>query len=145
MTGYETTDWAEPYFVGQHGYISHDKEEVNTAIDFGQYKFYVGNHQEKTPLHLNYKEAETLWFTVNGKIEACESGYVKKMLGYGYLKKTEEGIVPNVVVFDHNAEKPYNAELTAKLTALKNEICELFRQAPSVGRGYVVEQAIADG
>ena len=68
------------------------------------------------------------------------------ILIYGYLKKHDSGeIVPNVVVFDHQVETPYNAALTEKLTALKNDIVHLIRHAPSISRGYVVEQAIADG
>ena len=30
--GYETIDWEKPEFVGQHGYISHDKDEVKRII-----------------------------------------------------------------------------------------------------------------
>lgn len=145
VTGYETTDFDEPAFVGQHGYTSHDREEVKTEIDFSQFKFYTGNHQAKTPMYLTYKEAETLWYAVHGRLSEAEDGYIEKMLSYGYLKKVGDEILPNVVVFDRNAEKPDNAELSAKLASLKNEIVELFRQAPSIERGYVVEEAVKNG
>jgi len=145
VTGFETTDFETPYFVGQHGDISYDDLGVESGIEFSQFKFYLGNHQAKTPIHLTTKEAETLWYAVNGRLAEAKDGTIEKMLSYGYLKKVGDEILPNVVVFDRNAEKMCNAELTAKLASLKEEIIGLFRQAPSIERGYVVEQAVKNG
>ena len=78
-------------------------------------------------------------------IEIKVDGYIEKMLSYGYLKKDGDAILPNVVVFDRGAESADNAELDAKLSSLKEEIVGLFRQAPSMTRGYVVEQAVKNG
>ncbi len=44
LTGYETIDWKKPEFVGQHGYLSHDENEVKKDIDFGQFKFMFKKH-----------------------------------------------------------------------------------------------------
>ena len=144
LTGYETIDWEKPEFVGQHGYISHDKDEVKRDIDFGQFKFYYKDIYDKTPVHLSWTEAYTLWLVCSGRIEACDKSYLEKLLEYGYLKKNGS-ILPNVVIFDRNAEKPYNKQLTEKLTSLRDDIYSLFNQAPDIERGYVVEQAILDG
>ena len=102
------------------------------------------NIHEKTPEHLNWQEAYTLWLVCSGRTEACEKSYLEKLLEYGYLKK-DGAILPNVVIFDRNAEKTYNEKLTAKLTSLKDDIYSLFKQAPDIERGYIVEQAILDG
>ena len=144
LTGYETIDWEKPDFVGQHGYLSHDKNEVKKDIEFAQFKFQYNNICERTPLNLSWKEAYTLWLVCSGRIEASEKSYLEKMIEYGYLKK-EGSIIPNVVILDRNAEEPHNEELSQKLTSLKNEIFALFNQAPDIERGYVVEQAILDG
>lgn len=145
LTGYETIDWEEPAFVGQHGYLSYDKSEVKKEIDFGQFKFYTCGHAAKTPEYLTYSEAYTLWLVCAGKTEDGEKDYIEKLLEYGYIKNTDGVIEPNVVVFDSNAEKPHNAELTARLTTLVREINALIVQVPSISRGYVVEQALEDG
>ena len=87
LTGYETIDWKKPEFVGQHGYISHDKNEVKKDIDYGQFKFYYKYICDKTPEHLSWKEAYTLWLVCSGRIEECEKSYLDKLLEYGYLKK----------------------------------------------------------
>ncbi len=144
ITGYETIDWKQPEFVGQHGYLSHDMNEIKKDIDFAQFKFQYKNIGDKTPTHLSWKEAYTLWLVCSGRTEACEKSYLEKLLEYGYLKKNGS-IIPNVVIFDRNAEKTYNEQLTEKLTSLKDEIYSLFKQAPDIERGYIVEQAILDG
>lgn len=146
LYGYETIDWKEPAFVGLHGGgVSRDKNEVKQDIDFGQYKFWVGNFYEKTPEHLTYPEVYTLWLVCTGKAEDGEKGYVEKLLEYGYLKEADGVIKPNVVIFDRGKEKSEHTELSAGLTVLKNEINVLFTQAPDITRGYVVEQALEDG
>lgn len=144
LTGYEKIDWKEPSFVSQHGYRSYDKCEVKMDIDFGQFKFFYRNIYKNTPEHLNWMEAYTLWLVCSGRVEACEKDYLEKLIEYGYLKK-KEGIVPNIVIFDRNAEKPCDEKLTVKLTQLRDDIYSLFSQAPDIQRGYVVEQAVEDG
>lgn len=138
LEGFEDIDWEEPHFVGQHGYISHDEAEVKMDIDFSQFKFYYQNIQEKTPLHLNYMEVYTLWLACTERTEACEKTYLERLIAFGYLKKDGS---PNVLIFNGNAK----TQPTEKLTALKEEIKELFKKAPHIQRGYVVEQAIENG
>lgn len=67
------------------------------------------------------------------------------MLKYGYLKKNGDVIEPNVVVFDRQAESNDNSKIKNKIDELNNEICELIKQAPSISRGYIVDQALANG
>ena len=144
ITGYETIDWKRPEFVGQHGYLSYDENEMKTDIDFAQFKFQYKRISDRTPVHLSWKEAYTLWLVCGGRIEACEKPYLEKLLEYGYLKK-DSSITPNVVIFDRSAKKPYHEQLAKKLTSLKDDIYNLFNQAPTIERGYIVEQAILDG
>lgn len=138
LEGFEDIDWEEPHFVGQHGYISHDEAEIKMDIDFSQFKFYYQNIQEKTPLHLNYMEVYTLWLACTERTEACEKTYLERLIAFGYLKKDGS---PNVLIFNENAK----SQPTEKLTALKEEIKKLFKKAPHIQRGYIVEQAIENG
>ncbi|MBQ7922025.1 MAG: sigma-70 family RNA polymerase sigma factor [Clostridia bacterium] len=144
LTGYETIDFEKPKFVGQHGYLSHDKNEVKKDIDFSQFKFFFKNIQEKTPMNLSWMEAYTLWLVCSGQTEACEKSYLEKLLEYGYLKK-DGSIIPNVVIFNRDAVKSHSEQLSERLSSLKEDIYSLFKQAPDIERGYVVDQAIADG
>ncbi len=145
LVGYETVDWKQPMFVGQNGYFSYDKNEIVKNVNFGQFKFFYNHIYEKTPEHLTWKEAYTLWLVCSGRTEEAEGGYLEKLMKYGYLKKQDGAILPKIVIFDRNAEPPYNAALAHTLSTLKNEIFDLISQAPNIERGYVVEQALNDG
>lgn len=145
VTGYETTDWEEPYFVGQHGYLSYNDNEITENIEFYQSKFYVGGLYARTPEHLTYKEAYTLWLVCGGRASECEEFYVKKLLEYGYIKKAGDAILPNVVVFDRGADEEFSEDVGVKLSELKKEILALIKTAPTVTCGYIVEQALEDG
>ena len=145
LTGYERIDWEKPAFVGQHGYLTYDVHEVKREIDFGQYKFFYKNIQEKTPMHITWKEAYTLWLVCSTRTEACESSYLEKLMQYGYLRKDASRICPNVVIFDRNAEAVCRKESADRLSALRAEIDRLLEQVPDMERGYIVEQALTDG
>lgn len=145
LAGYETIDWDEPSFVGMHTCGFYDEDDKKYYVDFAQFKFYFAGYYDKTPEFLNCKEGYTLWLVCKGRIQEAEQIHIKKMLEYGYLKECDGKIEPNVVIFDRNAEKSYNAELTDKLGSLKNEIFNLIKESPSISRGYIVEQALKDG
>ena len=145
LTGYETVDWTLPAFVGMNGARSYDMAEIKQNVDFAQFKFFYKKINERTPDHLTWKEAYTLWLVCAGKLEAAEKAYLDKLLEYGYLKRHGEEIVPNVVIFDIQKKKDSDKKLAEKLAALREEICHLFDQAPKIERGYVVEQALEDG
>ncbi len=141
VTGYEHIDWKKPAFVGQHGYISYDRHEVKRDIDFGQFKFFWQNIQSKTPEHLTWQEAYTLWLVCTEQANPCEKSDLEKLGKYGYLRWDDGDLRPNVVIFNRDA-KSTNSE---RLTALQDEIFSLFAQAPGIERGYAVEQALAAG
>lgn len=145
LKGYETIDWQEPPFVGQHGWHSYDENEVNMDLEFFQFKFNYESIADQTPEHLSWKEAYTLWLVCHGKAAECERGYIEQLLAYGYLKREGDAIVPNVVIFDRKAKKPCHEALTRALSALCEEIMALFKEAPAIKRGYVIEQAIENG
>lgn len=141
LTGREMIDWEEPPFVGQNGYYTHDLSEIKQNINYSQFKFFYKNIQEKTPTHISYKEALALWLVCVGQTDKAEKIHLDKLTEYGYLKETDGKLEPNLVIFDGNAKDTENE----KLSALRKEIDSLFKQTPTITRGYIVEQAINDG
>jgi RNA polymerase sigma factor (sigma-70 family) len=143
LTGYERpVDFNVPYFVGLHGYNYKDKKEIKIDIHYGQYKFYAKDLYNKTPQLINYNDAYTLWLVCNGKINECEKGYIDQLIQYGYLKKDNNVIKPNVLIFNKCISIDKNNEI---LTNLKNEIIELLKECSGIKRGYIVDQALEDG
>jgi hypothetical protein len=114
-------------------------------MDFGQFKLFYKNIQTRTPDHLTWVEAYTLWLVCTGRIEACEKAYTEKLMEYGYLEKDGDAVIPQVVIFDRNAKKLLGKTQAETLAKLKEEIFEIFREDPGIERGYVVEQAIHNG
>lgn len=143
LTGYETVDWQEPAFVGLHTTRSGKNDE--NRIDFGQYKFYVGGFYARTPEHLANVEAYALHLVCVGRAEEAVPGDVENLLRYGYLKKEDGVLSPQVVVFDRNAREQFHQKTSAALAALRREIAALIARTPSVTKAYVVEQALQDG
>lgn len=144
LYGYQTIDWREPGFVGQHG-GQYCKPEGEGTVDFWQYKFRYQNLCDRTPTYLHETGAYTLWLICHDRGEQCIPAEVEKLLEYGYLKKVDDVLTPNLVIFDREAKKIDNPDVLAKLGALKQEIFDLFAKAPSIERGYVLEQAIENG
>jgi len=145
ITGYEICHFDAPGFVGQHGYRTYSDEQITKEIEFGQFKFEYRDLYNQTPEHLVWKEAYNLWLICAGQTDEAEPFYVDKLLEYGYLKRENETVLPNLVIFDRGVEEPVNTELKNKLTSLRDEICDLFAEAPDLERGYVVEQALQNG
>lgn len=142
LTGYETVDWQEPAFVGLHTTRSNKNED---RIDFGQYKFYVGDFYTRTPEHLGNVEANALHLVCMGRTVEAIPEYVENLLGYGYLKKVDGILSPQVVVFDRNAREHFSEKTSAALGTLREEIAALIARTPSVTKAYVVDQALRDG
>ncbi len=145
LTGFEITDFAQPYFVGRHccGESEDNAQEVN--ISFSQFKFFYKDIYKKSPECIGYDAGLTLYNVVNGNLDKCNDSYIEKLLGYGYLRKDGGTVVPNLVVFDREAANNRSEEASKALSALKDEIALIMRGAPSITRGYVSEQALADG
>ncbi|MBQ8717956.1 MAG: hypothetical protein IJY66_01660, partial [Clostridia bacterium] len=144
LYGYQIIDWEEPGFVGQHG-NNYQKPDGDGTVGFWQFKFFYRQMLHNTPAYLGTEEAYNLWLICVGKSEECKQEYVDKLLEYGYIKTVNGVLTPNVLVFYPNAGANCNAEAAAKLAALKQEVFDLFAKAPSIERGYVLEQAIEDG
>ena len=144
LYGYQTIDWAVPGFVGKHG-SQYDKPDGDGTVVFWQYKFSYQNLCDRTPVYLYQGGTYTLWLLCTGRGEECIPAEVEKLLEYGYAKMVDGVLTPNVLVFYPYAEAVCDAEAAAKLAALKQKIFDLFAKAPSIERGYVLEQAIENG
>jgi hypothetical protein len=144
LYGYQTVDWEEPDFVGQHG-SQYSKPDGEGTVGFWQFKYFYRQMLHNTPAYLHQGEASTLWLICTGRGEDCIPAQAEKLVEYGYAKMVDGVLTPNVLIFERPAGKPENAALAGKLGALMQEIFALFAQAPSIERGYVLEQAIEDG
>lgn len=141
LTGYESIDYTEPFFVGQHGSGFNSK----MCGYFSQYKFRYKDMYSKTPERISADHEYAMSLICTGRADECGEEDIKKLLKYGYAKTENGRVVPNVVIFNPKAPEVYDDTVAAKLRALRAEMSELVLKAPDIERGYVVEQALENG
>ena len=140
VTGYETIDWVEPHFVGQHGGYGETE-----AVPFWQYKFQWQNLWNNTPTFLTELEAQTLWDAATGHADKCDPATLARLISYGYFRRDGDRLTPLFVRLDPDAAETYGADVAGKLHTLAQKAREMFRENPKLKRGYVLEEAIARG
>jgi len=171
IIGFQTTDFEPLPFVGHH--LSSNVRLDLPAVSFGQFKFYHDGINTWTPNALTQEEAYTLHCVACGHPERCESVYTDQLLKHGYIRNTENGYEPTIIVWT-NEEPPFTDEERASLQAQaaavramladsakrtqdtikadlpkshrENEhLCDFAFRNSGITREWVVEQAIADG
>ncbi|MBQ4350289.1 MAG: sigma-70 family RNA polymerase sigma factor [Clostridia bacterium] len=146
VTGYEIPDFERPDFVGQHGFVDPDDKFNDHGLTWSQYKYHYYGLCDATPVLLTYQEALTIWKTAVGRGAECEEAMLQKVCGYGYLRKTENGYEPAVVVFCGSREKIMKMLPEAErepLDTLWHDAVDALR--PVSFRSYVLEEALATG
>ena len=136
IVGYQNADIPDIPWVGLHG--SRNERPDRPAVRFKQYKFRRDYISEKTPSHLTHDEALTLKAVAEGKWSACEPYWLERLLSYGYIKKTDTGYEPTVVVFDGRSKEEYLSLFTeeerALLTKIASKLRKLLREAIDYAR-----------
>lgn len=160
ICGYQTTNAAIPAFVGLNG----------SGRNFEQYIFRYKGISGKIPDTLDSGKAETLEKLALGEDVSGRDRTLEELEKYGYVKKAGDKYALNIVVIKEDAFSYSDDVLRALETDIrtifrtasefstkivKNELPDYFagdEQAVSVAcdlaqfkRGYVLEQAIADG
>ena len=98
IVGYQNAYIPDLPWVGQHGCL--DDSMGRPAVHFQQYKFARYDISRKTPEFIRYEEALTLEAVAEGKIETCEDMLLERLCDYGYIRKTEKGYEPQIIVFE---------------------------------------------
>lgn len=142
LTGYESVDLYYPDYGGLH---TASADDLGNEIEFGQYR--LEYNQEKLPQFLSYSEAKTLLLICQGDQKECNIFYVDKLIEYGYVKKINDTLKPNTVIF---YKKVADKEPSEKIIELRDELVDLFKQTLSpyisfLDRGLIFEQALNDG
>lgn len=141
IVGYQKADIPDIPWVGLHGC---PKERMDQpAVCFQQFKYKYDDIWMKTPEYLTHDEALTLKAVVEGKWEACEAYWMDRLLSYGYIKKTETGYKPTIVVFEQGAKERYLESFTDEekksLMDTATEIKKMLREAKDFSCKIIVE------
>ena len=171
IIGFQIADFEPLPFVGHHIAFT-DADQPNDLV-FGQFKFHHDHIDERTPCSISPQEAYTLQCVARQEREPCDPKVLDRLLDYGYIRKTEDGYEPAIVVWAKqeppfteqerealaqkandvravlvNAVNASNDIITADLPTShrQNEhLCDFVRRNAGITREWALEQAIADG
>ncbi len=174
IVGYETVDFTQPKDVGQHSGYNESQQSL-PHVTFCQYKFLWQNINAKTPDNLTHREAYALYLIAKGESSDDEQsvsallkyGYIRREES-GYQPaivvgdtKLEEKLQTRMLTEEAASIKAIGKEIAAldsELLALMKEefdfVTDLKKDrgypiqlAPCeiMFRGYILEQALADG
>ncbi len=171
IIGFQEADFKPLPFVGHHT-ASADANQPSDLV-FGQFKFYHDQIHERTPCSISSQDAYTMQCVARHDTASCDRKALDRLLGYGYIVKTEAGYEPTIVVWA-TEDPPFTDEERAALAQKANAVravladavntsnriikadlpashrenehlCDFACRNGGITREWVVEQAIADG
>lgn len=98
ILGMESHHGDEPDFVGLSGCVSRPSEKDLPAIAFQQFRFKYCGIDKRTPPVLTYAEGEAMVAVANGNSSEVNESVLKRLESYGYIRKTDEGYLPTILV-----------------------------------------------
>lgn len=127
IVGYQQTELSCYDFVGLHGCLS--TEAGLPDINFGQYKFYSRSGMNRTPDYIEHRDAYTLHELAAGRTEGLEQDRLERLVEYGYVRKTGDSYLSQVLVFKDRDEllSSLDENERAELSDIADNICGLIR------------------
>ena len=92
IVGFQKADTPKYPSVGLHG-------SGMGEIYLAQYKFAHAGIEKKTPDYIKQNEVEALQAVARGNLSDCTSGQLEALSHYGYIRKTQTGYEPAIVIF----------------------------------------------
>lgn len=114
MIGYQKSDVKEPCFVGNHGSNS----------GFQQFKYEFDVIADRTPLYLSDEETETLRNFALGNARKNNPETVEALEKYGYLRKSGDTYVPDILVLNINEIKRAAEKLDGAVASELSQMAE---------------------
>ncbi len=157
IIGYQSVDFDEPPFVGEHGVFDRDGRE---CVRFAQFKFKYHDIGLRTPTVLSFEEGEALRAVALG--EKCDAYYAERLVDYGYVRRDGGRYVAAVCIVGDVPEAPELTEASRLFAEANSRFAELIRAelppsiradeaqcrlacAATVERGYITSEALARG
>ena len=115
----------KPDFVGLSGCVSNPDEKDLPEIWFRQYKFKYGGIEDMTPPFLNYADGQGVVAVAEGKSADVDKSILNRLESYGYIKKTDDGYIPAIMVMRKNKSSKMPKEIREQFEALRHKATEI--------------------
>jgi len=125
VLGMEIVECKKPAFVGLCGCVSSPNERDLPEINFRQFKFQYCGIENETPNILGYGEGQALMQASMGNTRAANSEMLKNLENYGYIRRTENGYEPTILVQYTNEQKQMANEAKNELHKLRGKAVDI--------------------
>jgi len=125
LLGMESYRDAKSDFVGLSGCVSNPDEKDLPEIWFRQYQFDFGGIKRRTPPFLAYADGQAMVAVAEGKSAGVDKSILKRLESYGYIKKTDNGYIPTIMVMRKNKSRKMKGGIREQFEALRQKATEI--------------------
>ncbi len=125
ILGMENYDGDSPGFVGLAGCYATPKDMDLPPIQFYQYFFdeEVTHKLQANPL--TYIDGQALVSVAKGNSADVDAAVLQRLENYGYIKKTDDGYIPTILVFRGDKQRQIPKESKPHYDALRRKVLDI--------------------
>jgi len=128
LLGMESHNGDEPDFVGLSGCVSNPNEKDLPEIMFRQFRYKYCGLEKRTPPVLTYADGQAMVAVADGKSTEIDSTILKRLESYGYIKKSEDGYIPTIMVMRKEKTKKMPDEIKKHFDSLRRKATDIATQ-----------------
>ena len=125
LLGMEIHHGDEPKHVGLSGCVSCPNEKDLPEIMFRQFRFKYFGIENRTPPVLTYADGQAMVAVAEGKSADIDKSILSRLESYGYIKKTDDGYIPTIMVMRKNKSSKMPKEIREQFEALRHKATEI--------------------
>ena len=125
LLGMEIHHGDEPKHVGLSGCVSCPNEKDLPEIMFRQFRFKYCGIENRTPPILTYADGQAMVAVAEGKSADIDNAILKRLESYGYIKKTDDGYIPAIMVMRKNKSSKMPKEIREQFETLRHKATEI--------------------
>ena len=125
LLGMEIHHGDEPKHVGLSGCVSCPNEKDLPEIMFRQFRFKYCGIENRTPPVLTYADGQAMVAVAEGKSADIDKSILNRLESYGYIKKTDDGYIPAIMVMRKNKSSKMPKEIREQFEALRHKAMEI--------------------
>ena len=128
LLGMEMYHGDKPGFVGLTGCVSSPDEKDLPEIQFRQFQFKYCGIEKQTPPVITYRDGQGMVAVARGQSSEVDEAVLQRLESYGYIRKTEEGYVPTVMVMRREKVQNMPKEVRQQFEALRYQARDIATQ-----------------
>ena len=125
LLGMESHHGDEPDFVGLSGCVSNPNEKDLPEIMFRQFRYKYCGLEKRTPPVLTYSDGQAMVAVAEGKSTEIDSTILKRLESYGYIKKSEDGYIPTIMVMRKEKAHKMPKEIKSHFELLRRKATDI--------------------